>query len=88
MTEYTFTSQDIGSGKGRVAVIPLPEGRTLHIYDRDMGAEIERLRKALDEALGYVVFWASFVPRRYQNEHDINGDLARLRAALEDASKP
>lgn len=49
-------------------------------------AENERLRGLLDEAIIEIEDWAGYASEYFQDKHDLNGTLAKFRAAL--AGKP
>ena len=45
-------------------------------------AEVEELRAELDFAIKEVEAWAGYAAPYFQSKHDLEGSLARLRAAL------
>ena len=44
-------------------------------------AQVERMREALTDAIDTVDFWAAYASDYFKDKHDLEGDLARLRAA-------
>ena len=45
-------------------------------------AERDRLRALAEEAIESIEDWAGYADAYFQNKHDLQGELARLRAAL------
>ena len=46
-------------------------------------AEIARLREALEDAIESIEGWGAYASEYFKDKHDLAGDLARARAALE-----
>jgi hypothetical protein len=44
-------------------------------------AQVERMREAFTDAIDTVDFWAAYASDYFKDKHDLEGDLARLRAA-------
>ena len=51
-----------------------------------LSAERDRLRGQLSEAIEDIESWAGYASQYFQDKHDLQGCLARHRAALEDKS--
>jgi hypothetical protein len=49
---------------------------------RDLKEENARLREALRLAIDAVEFWAAYATPYFQDKHDLEEDLRKLRAAL------
>lgn len=52
---------------------------------RQLSADKARLREALVEARECVASWGGYASSYFQEKHDLEGDIARIDAALGDA---
>lgn len=48
----------------------------------ELEAERDRLRSLAEEAIESIEDWAGYADAYFQNKHDLQGELVRLRAAL------
>lgn len=54
---------------------------------RELEAERDKLKALAEEAIESIEDWAGYADAYFQNKHDLQGELVRLRTALKDSKE-